>query len=120
GRPGVRLPPRARGIQGALDGSGSGDLAPDGGAERARAGARPLSRGTALPLDEAAREGSGDERETLMCGIAGIVDFGQPPTRESIQAMTDLIRHRGPDDEGIALLGPCGLGHRRLAIIDLS
>jgi len=55
-----------------------------------------------------------------MCGIAGIVDFGQPPTRETIARMTDLIRHRGPDDEGIALLGPAGLGHRRLAIIDLS
>jgi asparagine synthase (glutamine-hydrolysing) len=56
-----------------------------------------------------------------MCGIAGIVDFaGEPPTRETIGRMTDLIRHRGPDDEGIAILGPAGLGHRRLAIIDLS
>jgi len=56
-----------------------------------------------------------------MCGIAGIVDFGgNPPTREIIARMTDLIRHRGPDDEGIAILGPAGLGHRRLAIIDLS
>jgi len=56
-----------------------------------------------------------------MCGIAGIVDFtGDTPTREMITRMTDLIRHRGPDDEGIAILGPAGLGHRRLAIIDLS
>ena len=55
-----------------------------------------------------------------MCGIAGIVDYQHPPTREAIQRMTDLIRHRGPDDEGVALLGPAGLGHRRLAIIDLS
>jgi len=56
-----------------------------------------------------------------MCGIAGIVDFaGDPPTREAIGRMTALIRHRGPDDEGIAILGPAGLGHRRLAIIDLS
>ncbi len=56
-----------------------------------------------------------------MCGIAGIVDFeGNGPTREMIARMTDLIRHRGPDDEGIAILGPAGLGHRRLAIIDLS
>jgi asparagine synthase (glutamine-hydrolysing) len=34
--------------------------------------------------------------------------------------MTDLIRHRGPDDEGIYTEGPCGIGMRRLSIIDLS
>jgi len=34
--------------------------------------------------------------------------------------MTDAIRHRGPDDSGIALLGPAALGQRRLSIIDLS
>jgi len=56
-----------------------------------------------------------------MCGIAGIVDFtGTGPTRETIGRMTGLLRHRGPDDEGIAILGPAGLGHRRLSIIDLS
>ena len=38
-----------------------------------------------------------------MCGIAGIVDFGKPPARETIAAMTGLIRHRGPDDEGIEI-----------------
>jgi asparagine synthase (glutamine-hydrolysing) len=34
--------------------------------------------------------------------------------------MTDVIAHRGPDGEGHAIEGPVGLGHRRLAIIDLS
>jgi Asparagine synthase (glutamine-hydrolyzing) len=34
--------------------------------------------------------------------------------------MTDAIAHRGPDGEGHWSEGPVGLGHRRLAIIDLS
>jgi len=33
--------------------------------------------------------------------------------------MLGLIRHRGPDDEGIEHLGPAALGHRRLSILDL-
>src|SRR5881628_1190829 len=34
--------------------------------------------------------------------------------------MTATLRHRGPDDEGVWVDGPVGLGMRRLAIIDLS
>ena len=34
--------------------------------------------------------------------------------------MTDKIVYRGPDDNGIYIDGPIGLGHRRLSIIDLS
>lgn len=34
--------------------------------------------------------------------------------------MTDIIAHRGPDGEDVYTDGPVGLGHRRLAIIDLS
>lgn len=34
--------------------------------------------------------------------------------------MLAMLRHRGPDGEGVYLEGPVGLGHRRLAIIDLS
>jgi asparagine synthase (glutamine-hydrolysing) len=68
-----------------------------------------------------------------MCGIAGAVwtETGQPLERETLQRMTDVLRHRGPDDEGIytsqiamqgypgAVCG-VGLGFRRLSIIDLA
>ena len=37
-----------------------------------------------------------------------------------MRAMCDLIRHRGPDDEGFYTDGGCGIGMRRLSIIDLS
>ena len=56
-----------------------------------------------------------------MCGIAGIVNFtGKGPEGAVIQSMTDAIAHRGPDGEGHYIDGPVALGHRRLAIIDLS
>jgi asparagine synthase (glutamine-hydrolysing) len=57
-----------------------------------------------------------------MCGIAGILSFNQnaPATAALLQKMTDAIRHRGPDDEGFYVNGNIALGHRRLAIIDLS
>ncbi len=52
-----------------------------------------------------------------MCGIAGY--FGQGD-QEILEKMTKTLRHRGPDDEGFYLADKVGLGHRRLAIIDLS
>ena len=56
-----------------------------------------------------------------MCGIAGIYNgSGKPVSRAVIQKMTDAEAHRGPDGEGIFIDGAIGLGHRRLAIIDLS
>ena len=56
-----------------------------------------------------------------MCGIAGVLDLrGNPVAHETVQRMTDAIAHRGPDGEGHWREGPVGLGHRRLAIIDLS
>ncbi len=56
-----------------------------------------------------------------MCGICGVLHFdGHPPSMEVLSAMTDSLRHRGPDGEGIYIEGSIGLGHRRLAIIDLS
>lgn len=56
-----------------------------------------------------------------MCGIAGIIHFdSQPVDRRQLQRMTDAIGHRGPDGEGIWIHGGAGLGHRRLAIRDLS
>lgn len=56
-----------------------------------------------------------------MCGIAGILNLdGEPVAPVLLQRMTDAIAHRGPDGEGSYIDGPLGLGHRRLAIIDLS
>ena len=57
-----------------------------------------------------------------MCGIAGRVNFlsGAPVNAALIRGMCDLLAHRGPDGEGAYIDGPVGLGHRRLAIIDLS
>ena len=57
-----------------------------------------------------------------MCGIAGIwnwadIDFA----KSSIKKMTDILIHRGPDDEGFwNSENGLSLGHRRLSIIDLS
>jgi asparagine synthase (glutamine-hydrolysing) len=56
-----------------------------------------------------------------MCGIAGLVDLrGREVRTETIKAMTDAIKHRGPDGEGQWVSENVGIGHRRLAIIDLS
>jgi asparagine synthase (glutamine-hydrolysing) len=56
-----------------------------------------------------------------MCGIAGIVNLDDHAVSPVIlQKMTDAIAHRGPDGEGHWIERNVGLGHRRLAIIDLS
>lgn len=56
-----------------------------------------------------------------MCGIAGLISLdGAPISPIVLQKMTDAIAHRGPDGEGHWFEGNVGLGHRRLAIIDLS
>ena len=56
-----------------------------------------------------------------MCGIAGICRADQRPVQLSqLEAMAELLRHRGPDDQGIYQKGPAGLAFRRLAILDLS
>src|SRR5262249_10270448 len=83
-----------------------------------------------------------------MCGVAAVAS-SRPEDLRAIAAMTSALRHRGPDDEGYLLAGPgqarpyagpdtahelahpplpagppdradVALGHRRLAIIDLS
>jgi asparagine synthase (glutamine-hydrolysing) len=56
-----------------------------------------------------------------MCGICGKLYY-DPVAQVSpdlLQRMMDVISHRGPDGQGKYLSGPVGLGHRRLAIIDL-
>lgn len=57
-----------------------------------------------------------------MCGICGQFNFlnGGPVARENIERMTRSLAHRGPDDEGVYVSGPLGLGFRRLSIIDLQ
>ena len=57
-----------------------------------------------------------------MCGIVGLVNLNpQEPADEALlKRMRDVLRHRGPDGEGLWLEGPVGLGHRRLAIVDLA
>jgi asparagine synthase (glutamine-hydrolysing) len=57
-----------------------------------------------------------------MCGIAGRVNFrsGAPVDRAIVARMSGLLAHRGPDGQDLWTEGHVGLGHRRLAIIDLS
>ncbi|MCH7955766.1 MAG: asparagine synthase (glutamine-hydrolyzing) [Candidatus Marinimicrobia bacterium] len=56
-----------------------------------------------------------------MCGIAGIFNIdGKPVSEQVLKRMTDIVSHRGPDGEGQWTDSYIGLGHRRLAIIDLS
>jgi asparagine synthase (glutamine-hydrolysing) len=54
-----------------------------------------------------------------MCAIAGLINCGDPAL---LQKMLDVMAHRGPDSEGARWFAPhgSGLGHRRLAILDLS
>ncbi len=57
-----------------------------------------------------------------MCGIAGIFEFNGLARAATVQGMIDSMAHRGPDGEGVwsSRDGRMCLGHRRLAIIDLS
>lgn len=56
-----------------------------------------------------------------MCGIAGVYNYKNKETiQDSISSMTNAIRHRGPDAEGIYIDEKVALGHRRLSIIDTS
>ena len=64
-----------------------------------------------------------------MCGIAGFADRDRSDDSAAsrneaefglVHRMCEVIRHRGPDDEGIHVEAGVGLGMRRLSIIDLS
>ena len=58
-----------------------------------------------------------------MCGINGIAfssRSGQVVSRPVLEAMRDVITHRGPDEEGIFIDRNVGLGHRRLSIVDVA
>ncbi|MBV9355874.1 MAG: asparagine synthase (glutamine-hydrolyzing) [Chloroflexi bacterium] len=59
-----------------------------------------------------------------MCGIAGVYRFDRSElAREDVRAlarMSDIQRHRGPDDDGLEVFPRCALASRRLSILDLS
>lgn len=57
-----------------------------------------------------------------MCGIAGIVAFGDAPvpTWDQLRAMCASLVHRGPDEEGMDIQDNVAMGMRRLSIIDLA
>lgn len=57
-----------------------------------------------------------------MCGIFGwLTDSDKAaPDFEVGRKLTDLLVHRGPDDQGYRIIKNCFLGHRRLSIIDIT
>jgi asparagine synthase (glutamine-hydrolysing) len=57
-----------------------------------------------------------------MCGICGKLVFERDASVDPalVERMMDALAHRGPDGRGKYVAGPVGLGHTRLAIIDLS
>jgi asparagine synthase (glutamine-hydrolysing) len=55
-----------------------------------------------------------------MCAIVGWLSSGPYPRSGTIEAMTDVLSHRGPDARGFLVEGNVALGHRRLSVIDTS
>jgi len=55
-----------------------------------------------------------------VCGIFGLVSKTGPVDAGRVGTLTDLVAHRGPDGRGVRTSANVGLGHRRLAIIDLT
>ena len=56
-----------------------------------------------------------------MCGIVGRIEkSGRKVDEQPLIRMARSLRHRGPDEEGFYFNGNIGLGHQRLAIIDLT
>ncbi len=56
-----------------------------------------------------------------MCGISGLIQYsGQKVSKNKLRSMIAVQRNRGPDDEGYLIKDNWGIGHCRLAIIDLD
>ncbi len=56
-----------------------------------------------------------------MCGISGVWDHnGAAVARAVLEDMNHLLAHRGPDGSGVHQNGALGLGHTRLAILDIG
>lgn len=52
-----------------------------------------------------------------MCGISGVIHT-QRYSKSDVGGMVDCIKYRGPDEQGVEKVGPCVLGHARLAVVD--
>src|SRR3546814_799003 len=83
--------------------------------------------GSALAPGRLASISESGRTDSIMCGIAGWIGRSErQPDQRVLRAMTDPIAHRGPDGEGHCEMSTrdgrhgIGLGHRRLAIIDLD
>src|SRR3989454_6826507 len=76
----------------------------------------------APPAAETHRRRPGHRGRFLMCGICGIrmIESSRPVDEGRLRRMCDVLRHRGPDDEGAFVDGAVGLGSRRLAIVDVA
>ena len=56
-----------------------------------------------------------------MCGICGILDLnGRRPSERDLRAMSNVLRHRGPDDQDEFVSGPLAMAFRRLSIVDVA
>ncbi len=56
-----------------------------------------------------------------MCGICGILDLnGRSVPERDLTAMSSVLRHRGPDDQGVLSSGPLAMAFRRLSIVDVA
>jgi len=59
-----------------------------------------------------------------MCGITGFIDFSKKLNKSTLENMVETLKHRGPENNGAILYqneyANIGLGHTRLAIIDVS
>ena len=56
-----------------------------------------------------------------MCGICGVLNFTSATVAPNLlQGMTNVLRHRGPDEIGLYCDHQVGFGHTRLSIIDVS
>lgn len=55
-----------------------------------------------------------------MCGICGILDLnGRRPPESDLRVMSNVLRHRGPDDQAQFTAGPLAMAFRRLSIVDV-
>lgn len=55
-----------------------------------------------------------------MCAISGIINFHKPVLKEELQAISDRMYLRGPDESNVFVDNNIGLAHRRLSVIDLE